>query len=103
MTTRPQLRIGRHLLPGLIAVGLFIVLASIALISSFPSADGFPDNAHITAAIGFSFFNIDAGDVPAEGFLAAFLIIAIVLDAALDGAVMLATRDDNNEPRGGDL
>lgn len=94
MTTRPRLRLGGHLLPGLVAVALFLVLVAIALRSSFPAAVGFEAGVNITANIGYALFNIDAGGVPVEGFLAAFLIIAVVLDAALDGAVMLARRDD---------
>lgn len=100
MTTRPEFRVGSHLLPGLIAVALFIVMAAVVLASTFPEPAGFDPGAHITASIGFALFNIPAGDVPSEGFLAAFLIVAIALDAALDGAVMLARRDD--APNGGE-
>lgn len=97
MTTRPRLRLGGHLLPGLAAVALFLVLAAVALTSSFEDPAGFAEGANITANLGYALFNIPAGDVPSEGFLAAFLIVAIVLDAALDGAVMLARRDDSDE------
>lgn len=97
MTTRPRLRLGSHLLPGLIAVVFFGVLTFIFLGASFGDAAGFAEDAHITAAIGYALFNIGIGDVPSEGFLAAFILIALVLDAALDGAVMLAFRDDEEE------
>jgi NADH-quinone oxidoreductase subunit J len=100
MTTRPQLRIGSHLLPGLAAVALFFLMAFVFLTASFPAPEGFPADANITANIGYALFNIEAGEVPAEGFIVAFLAIAIVLDAALDGAVLLARRDD--EDRGPD-
>lgn len=99
MPTRPRLRLGSHLLPGLAAVALFCVFAFAFVTSSFPAAQGFPDGANITASIGYAMFNIDAGDVPAEGFIVAFFAIAMVLDAALDGAMMLASRDEEDEDR----
>ncbi|WP_331236545.1 proton-conducting membrane transporter [Natronorarus salvus] len=98
MTTRPRLNLGNHLLSGIAAVALFALLAAVFLTSTFPEPQGFPADAHITAAIGFAMFDIPAGDVPAEGFIASFFIIAIVLDAALDGAVMLARRDEDHRP-----
>ena len=98
MTTRPRLNLGNHLLSGIAAIALFGVLAAVFLTSTFPEPQGFPDGAHITAAIGFAMFDIPAGDVPAEGFIASFFIIAIVLDAALDGAVMLARREEDTSP-----
>jgi NADH-quinone oxidoreductase subunit J len=41
-------------------------------------------------------FDIPTDAVPegTEGFLVAFIVIALVLDAALDGAVMLARREE---------
>ena len=98
MTTRPKLRLGNHLLPGLIAVALFGLFAFVFLTASFPSPQGFPADANITANIGYALFNIDAGGVPAEGFIVAFFTIAIVLDAALDGTVLLARRDVDQTP-----
>ncbi|MCL7418490.1 MAG: proton-conducting membrane transporter [Halalkalicoccus sp.] len=94
MPTKPELRLGSQLAPGLAAVALFCVFAFVFVTSSFPAPQGFPDGANITASIGYAMFNIGAGDVPAEGFIVAFFAIAIVLDAALDGAVMLAKRDE---------
>lgn len=92
--SRPRLRLGGHLVPGLAAVALFAVMAFVFLGASFGSAAGFPADAHITAAIGYAMFDITTGaDVPSEGFLVAFIVIAVVLDAALDGAVMLAKRE----------
>ena len=93
MTTRPRLRLGSHLLPGLIAVALFGVFVLAILRSSFGDPVGFPEDASIVANIGFALLDIDAGGVPVEGFLVAFIAIALVLDAALDGAVMLAKRE----------
>ncbi|MDL5363681.1 proton-conducting membrane transporter [Halalkalicoccus sp. NIPERK01] len=100
MPTRPRLRLGGHLLPGLAAVALFCVLAFVFVTASFPAPQGFPDGANITANIGYAMFNIDAGEVPAEGFIVAFFAIAIVLDAALDGAVMLARKEEAEPPEG---
>lgn len=94
MTTRPQLRIGRHLLPGVLAVGIFAVFVSVIARSDFGASEGFPDEESIIENIGFALLNIDAGAIPAEGFLVALIAIAVVLDAALGGAVMLASRDD---------
>lgn len=94
MTTRPQLRVGRHLLPGAIAVGLFAVLVLIILAGTFDEPSGFEAGESIIENIGFALLNIDAGGIDAEGFLVAFIAIAIVLDAALSGAVMLAWRDE---------
>ena len=96
MTTNPQLRIGRHLISGLAAVALFVVLAVVFLNAEFvEAAAGFDPDASITASIGYAMFDIStAGTIESEGFLAAFIIIAFVLDAALDGAVFLAIREE---------
>ncbi|MFC6906156.1 proton-conducting membrane transporter [Halalkalicoccus tibetensis] len=99
MPTKPKLQLGSHLLPGLGAVALFCVLAFVFVTSSFPAPQGFPADANITANIGYALFNIEAGEVPAEGFIVAFFAIAIVLDAALDGSVMLARNDDEERDR----
>ncbi|MFC7096629.1 proton-conducting membrane transporter [Halobaculum marinum] len=88
--SRPRLKLGGHLVPGLAAVALFVVLAIVFLQASFGEAQGFPEGASITAAIGYAMFNIDAGSVPGESMLVAFEIIDVVLVAALAGAVMLA-------------
>ena len=93
MTSRPRLRLGRHLLPGVIAIALFGVLAAAVLTSTFDDPTGFPEGVSIVSHIGYALFNVELGEIPFEGFLAAFLIVAIVLDAALDGAVMLARKD----------
>ena len=95
MTTRPRLHDGSKL-PGLLAVGLFGFLTAVFLTSGFGTADGFADGS-VTRSIGYAMFNLDAGAVASEGFLVAFVAIAVVLDAALDGAVMLAKRDEEGE------
>lgn len=93
-TNTPDLRLGGQLLPGLAAVALFVLLAAVFLTSSFSAPAGFPADANITANLGYALFNIEAGGVPAEGFIAAFFTVAIVLDAALDGAILLARREE---------
>ncbi|MES3516659.1 MAG: proton-conducting membrane transporter [Natronomonas sp.] len=92
MTTRPRVRKSRQMAVGVLAVGLFGILAVIFATSGFGTADGFQDG-EITASIGYAMFNLDARTVASEGFLVAFITIAIVLDAALDGAVMLAKKE----------
>ena len=92
--TWPRLKLGRHLLPGLAAVALFGVFAVVIAGSAFGEPIGFPADAAITAAIGYAMFDLGLGDVPAEGFLAALLLIAVVLDAALDAALLLAKREE---------
>ncbi len=88
------------MLPGVVAVMLFGVLAVVFLGASFQDAAGFPNGANITASIGYAMFNIFGvgGDsiVQSEGFLIAFEIIDLVLVAALVGAVMLARREGEN-------
>ena len=100
MTTRPQLRLGPHLTPGIIAVALLGVFVAVILRSEFTDPQGFPDHLSIVQNIGFALLNIDAGGIEVEAFLVAFIAIAVVLDAALSGAVMLATRDEDTT--GGD-
>ncbi|MFD1634218.1 proton-conducting membrane transporter [Haloplanus ruber] len=94
MTTKPKLRVGSHLLPGLAAVALFVVIAVAVLRASFGDPQGFPSDGSITASIGYAMFNLDMGAVPGEGFLVAFIVIAIALDAALDGSILLAKREE---------
>jgi NADH-quinone oxidoreductase subunit J len=93
MTTKPKLRVGSHLLPGLAAVGLFVVVATAVLRASFDAPQGFPSDANITASIGYAMFNLDMGAVPGEGMIVAFIAIAVALDAALDGSLLLAKRE----------
>jgi len=85
--------------PGVAAIALFVVLAAVFVGAPFgDAAGGFEGDAGVTASIGYSMFNIDAPDaIPSEGFLVTFILIAVVLDAALDGAVMLATREEEDE------
>ncbi|MFW6003058.1 MAG: NADH-quinone oxidoreductase subunit F [Halanaeroarchaeum sp.] len=95
MTTRPELADDVDLLPGLVAAGLFAVLAVVVLGASFAGAAGFETEAPITASMGYALIDLEgvAATVVSEGFLAPLIIIAFLLDAALGGAVMLARRD----------
>lgn len=97
MTRWPQLiPIGRHLLPGVIAFFVFVIFTATFLLAEFPEAAGFPDTS-IVAVIGYSLIGAaEYSQIPAtENFLVALILIAIVLDAALDGSLMLAKRDED--------
>lgn len=96
MTTRPRLHTGGKA-AGVAAVGLFGFLAAVFLTAGFGAPQGFPEGS-VTASIGYAMFNLPAGDIGGEGFLVAFIVVAIVLDAALDGAIMLAKKDEEGEP-----
>jgi len=95
VTTKPELRTGSHLLPGLAAVVLFVVMAVAILRASFGDPQGFGPDAPITASIGYAMFNLDMGTIPGEGMLVAFEIIDAVLVAALVAAVLLARREQD--------
>ena len=105
MTNKPRLNTEGSLVAGLAAVALFVVLAVVFAGVSFPSPAGFGEGAAITKSLGAAMFDIapsaimDEGEtaVPAEGFLVAFIVIGVLLDAALDGAVMLANREEKGE------
>ena len=97
MTTRPRLETNKRQAVGLLALVLFAVLAAVFLTAELGSAQGFPGEGSITASIGYAMFNLEGGAFPAEGFLVAFIVIAVVLDAALDAAVMLAKRGEEGE------
>jgi len=96
MTTRPRLYRGEMVI-GVLAVGLFAFLSAVFLSAGFGTAGPFPDGS-VTASIGYALFNLPGGDIGGEGFLVAFITIAVVLDAALDGAILLAKRDTEDEP-----
>jgi NADH-quinone oxidoreductase subunit J len=80
-----------------VAVGLlFAVMALTVFAADFGEVAAFPADASIVHNIGYALFNLgeyDLGSVPSEGFLAAFLIAAVALDVAVDGAVYLAKRE----------
>lgn len=107
MTTRPRLQRGQRRWPGVLAVVLFAGFI-VAIVQpragdlfelTFGASQGFPEGESVIANIGYALLNVDAGAIEVEGFLVALILIAVVLDAALGGAVMLASRDRNE---GGD-
>jgi NADH-quinone oxidoreductase subunit J len=97
VTTKPELDLGSHLVPGVAALALFVVMTATFVSAEFPAPQGFPGDANITASIGYAMFDLDFGSVPGESFLVAFLVIAIALDAALDGAIILGRRESDGE------
>jgi len=104
MTTRPRLiSLDRSLLTGLVAVGLFAVMAAIFLSAEFTSAAGFADGVSTITGIGYALLGEVGAAGPeevyenSENFLVAMILLAVLLDAALDGALLLATRDDGGE------
>jgi NADH-quinone oxidoreductase subunit J len=98
MTTKPRpISLDRSALPGLIAFGLFTVMAAVFVGAEFGSAEGFPAGVSIVAGIGNSLLGITDGGLVVESFLVALILIAIALDAALDGAILLAERDGGDE------
>jgi NADH-quinone oxidoreductase subunit J len=98
MTSRPRLATDVSYRKGAGAVLLFAVLAWTFVQAPLPAPQGFGEGS-ITRSIGFALFDmlelIPAGHGETESFLVAFIVIAVVLDAALDGAVMLARREDD--------
>ncbi|MGB9986375.1 NADH-quinone oxidoreductase subunit J [Salarchaeum japonicum] len=86
-----------RVLPGLVAVALFVVMAAAFLGANLPDPAGFPADATLIADIGYSLFDFtEESGVPTEGFLAAFELIDLVLVAALVGAILLAKREDGS-------
>lgn len=104
MTTRPKLiPLNRSLLPGLLAVALFGLMTAIFLSATFSFDPGFPDSVSTLVGIGYALIG-DVGSAGpeavyqnSENFLVALILLAVLLDAALDGALMLAKRDDGGE------
>ncbi len=86
----------RRLVPGLAAVALFVLLALVAAGSVFGEAAGFPADASVVEGIGYAMIGLPGSAIPVENFLAAFFVIALALDAALEGSVLLAQRGDEN-------
>lgn len=102
---RPRLAEDLSPTAGIAALALFGVLAAVFLTAEFGAPTGFEADAAITEGIGYALFDlVGQSDLATEGFLFAFITIAIVLDAALDGAIMLARRDDEEQtlPDGGE-
>lgn len=90
---RPRLHLGRHLLPGIVAIGIFILIAVTTFNIEFTDSVGtFEPN--IIEEIGLSLVNAAS---EADGYLVPLILIALLLDAALDGAVYLARRDGGEQ------
>lgn len=103
MPTRPQLKREGSKLPGLAAVALFVVLAAIFVRAQFGDPAGLGEGS-VTASIGYALFNL--GELAAhetEEFLVAFIVVAVVLDAALDGSIMLAKPEEGSPFRVSDV
>jgi NADH-quinone oxidoreductase subunit J len=110
MTSRPRpIDLNRSLVPGLIAVALFAIMTLVFLTANgtapFESAfetDGFAD-VSVVAGIGYALIGAaeSAGSEvlyrSTENFLVALILVAVLLDAALDGALMLAKRDEGGD------
>lgn len=106
MTTGPRLiPLDRRLVPGLIAVTLFGIMTAVFLTANgtaitelaFANPATFPDTS-IVGGIGYALIGAaERGVASTENFLVALILIAVLLDAALDGAIMLAKRDDGGE------
>jgi len=98
MTTRPKpIDLDRSTVPGLAAFALFVVMATVFVRANFDVAEGFPAGESIVAGIGNALLGITSGTLVPEGFLVALILIAIALDAALDGALLLAEREGGDE------
>lgn len=83
---------------GIGAVGLFVVIAAATVTAEFDAPSGFTTGEQtITEGIGNALFNFAGPAWYGEGFLAAFIIVAIVLDVALDSSLLLAKRDEGDE------
>jgi NADH-quinone oxidoreductase subunit J len=106
MTTGPRLlSLDRTLVPGLIAVVLFAFMSAVFLTANgsavtelgFDSPETFPDTS-IVGAIGYALIGAaERGVENTENFLVALIMMGVLLDAALDGALMLAERDDGGD------
>jgi len=88
---------GGGLWRGLGAVGLFVVIVAAVLAADFGAPSGFPAGESITRGIGQALFNFGGPAWYGEGFLATFIIVAVVLDVALDSSLLLAKRDEGDE------
>ncbi|MDZ7730797.1 MAG: hypothetical protein U5K37_07615 [Natrialbaceae archaeon] len=101
--TGPRLHRGASISAALLAGVLFVVMALVAIATPFSEPAGFPTSVSITAEIGYALFrSLPSGRFRGslghtEPFLAAFLLVAVLLDAALDAALVLAKRDGGDQ------
>lgn len=97
--THPEIQLGPHLLRGVAALALFAVLFGIAVTVPFGAPVGFAEGS-ITASIGYAIIGLaHLAEHETEGFLVALIVVAVLLDAALDASVMLAKRDGGGPRR----
>lgn len=84
---------------GLGAVGLFVVIAVATVSAEFPTPpeSGRLAGKNIVDGIGNALFNFPGPTWHGEGFLAAFIIVAVVLDVALDSSLLLAKREEGED------
>jgi NADH-quinone oxidoreductase subunit J len=94
MPTRPRAKVGRHMLPGLAAAALFVVMATVFMRAELPAdlLDSVGFDGSVMSSIGYALFdltgtmegNVD-GVVASDGFLAAFEIIDLMLARREEG------------------
>jgi hypothetical protein len=81
-------------------VGVFALFAAVVFAAEFGSIAGFTDGGiSIVEDMGYALIG-SPGEGTIDGtedFLVALLLVAILLDAALDGALLLAKRDDGGD------
>ena len=96
--TRPRpISVDRSTVPGVIAIGLFGIMAAVFLNAEFDSFEGFADGS-VVGSIGYALIGAnDQAALTVGSFLVALILVAVLLDAALDGALMLAKRDEGGE------
>ncbi|WP_233739873.1 hypothetical protein [Halovenus carboxidivorans] len=101
MTTRPRLiDLDRRLLLGLLPLGLFAAIAVFVLTTDFSgvTVSNLGGGLGVVEGMAYSFIGApELSEFETENFLVALVLIAVLLDAALDGALMLAKRDDGGE------
>ena len=110
MTSRPRpIHLNRSLLPGLIAAALFAIMTVVFLTAngtgiaeSAFETNGFPDSS-VIVGIGYALIGAAEAAGPevlyrnTGSFVVSLLLLGVLLDAPLDGALMLAKRDDGGE------
>lgn len=89
------LKLGPHMWRGVAALGLFAVIVAVTLSAEFGASAGFPPDQSITVGLGSALFNLGGPAWYGEGFLASLILIAVVLDAALESSLMLAKREED--------
>ncbi|MBP1921315.1 NADH-quinone oxidoreductase subunit J [Halorubrum alkaliphilum] len=87
-----------RVLPAAVVTLVFGVMAVTFLGAEFGEFSTFAGES-VVHNIGYALFNLtgyeELSTIPSEGFLAAFLIVAVALDVAVDGAIYLAKREED--------